>query len=386
MSKRPQPKSTVNLQQSMLNSKFQWKNSLFTLRYIGSGKFLFFKKEGGAMSASQLSLTKLLFNTAALTAIVYSVNFAYSAIDRQVNSAELLETESAVGGVGPLEPRAGKALNDEDRVENDEALKDALMKSEQTSSSDKQVNESSSFDPDDDGLQKITYKVQSGDTLSQIAQKFNINVASIAGSSSITMPDMLRVGQVLQIPSKIGFFYTVKKNDKLALILKKYNVTFEKFLNENSNANTDLLDEGSEIFLPEAKPKNLQSSWLIPVSTRYVTSNYGWRRWPRRAFHKGLDLKAPYISVRAAKSGVVTYAGWIGGYGKVIIIKHGNGYKTLYAHLSRIYTTAGKAVKRGRVIGVSGNTGYSFGPHLHFEITRYGRSINPRRILRGLRN
>ena len=386
MSKGSPKKSTVHLQQSMLNSRFQWKNSLFTVRYIGSGKFLFFKKEGGAMSASQLSLAKVLMNTFLLTAMVYSVNFAYSAIDRQVNSAEILQTESAVGGVGPLEPNKSKALNDDERVENDEALKDALMKSEVSESLDKSNSTSDSFDPDDDGLQKITYKVQPGDTLSEIAQKFNINVASIAGSSAITMPDMLRVGQVLQIPSKIGFFYTVKRNDKLALILKKYNVTFDKFLNENPRVNTDLLDEGSEIFLPGAKPKNLQSSWLIPVSTRYVTSNYGWRRWPRRAFHKGLDLKAPYISVRAAKSGVVTYAGWIGGYGKVIIIKHGNGYKTLYAHLSRIYTRAGRAVKRGRVIGVSGNTGYSFGPHLHFEITRYGRSINPRQLLRGLRN
>jgi murein DD-endopeptidase MepM/ murein hydrolase activator NlpD len=116
-----------------------------------------------------------------------------------------------------------------------------------------------------------------------------------------------------------------------------------------------------------------------------VTSGYGWRNWPRAAFHKGVDLKAFYVPVRAAKSGIVTYSGWLGGYGNAIIIQHDDTYKTLYAHLSRRHVAVGQRVRRGQVIGRTGDTGYSFGPHLHFEISKNGENVNPIKFLKGLR-
>jgi murein DD-endopeptidase MepM/ murein hydrolase activator NlpD len=75
----------------------------------------------------------------------------------------------------------------------------------------------------------------------------------------------------------------------------------------------------------------------------------------------------------------------MGAYGKTVVIQHHGGYKTLYAHNSRIYVRRGQKVKRGAVISKSGNTGYSFGPHVHFEISRYGRHLNPAKYFKGLR-
>ncbi len=287
---------------------------------------------------------------------------------------ELKEIDG-IGGFGDLniDEKSQKEIENGRfaQLEEDEKKKDALLG----------ITKSSS----DKVLKKHKYKVQPGDTLSKISQKFNISVESIAGSTNIQTPDTIRVGQTLHIPSKEGFYYTIKKNDRLASIAQKYKISLEAIYKENQHIDLDLIKVEDEVFLLGAKPKNLIRGWLVPVFGRTVTSNYGWRRWPRRAFHKGIDLKAFYSSVRAAKRGRVTYAGWLGGYGKAIVISHSNGYKTLYAHLSRIYVKKNTNVPQGRVIGKTGNTGYSFGPHLHFEVSHNGRNINPRRFLKGLK-
>ena len=232
---------------------------------------------------------------------------------------------------------------------------------------------------------KKLYKVQPGDTLSEIAKKFNISVESIAGSTKIKTLDFIREGQILHIPPKDGFYYTINKGDRIATIASKYKIAVEDIIRENPHINLDMIEEGEEVFLLGAKPKNLIRGWLVPVVSRIVNSKYGWRVWPRKAFHKGIDLKAYYSPVRAAKHGVVTFAGRLGRYGKTVIIKHKKGYKSLYAHLSRIYVNKGARVIQGKIIGRSGNTGYSFGPHLHFEISRRGKHINPAHILRKLK-
>lgn len=299
------------------------------------------------------------------------------------NPSEGSSDLAGVGGIGDLHDLEGAEeagvethSDHEDHAslhsEEDELEKDKLL-------ADEPAPEASS------GLMKRTYVVKGGDTLSAIAQKFNVSVESIAGSSNIQALDHLRIGQVLTIPSKEGFFYSVSKGERLANILKKYKVSYTKFALENKLLSYDLLETGQEIFLPDAKPDNLIRSWMIPVASRIITSSYGWRNYPRRAFHKGLDLKARYSSVRAAKGGVVTYAGRLGGYGKVVVISHPGGYKSLYAHLNKIYVRRGVRVQQGSVIAQSGNTGYSFGAHLHFEVTYKGRHINPATILTGLR-
>jgi murein DD-endopeptidase MepM/ murein hydrolase activator NlpD len=101
---------------------------------------------------------------------------------------------------------------------------------------------------------------------------------------------------------------------------------------------------------------------------------------PSHHFHTGIDVGAPYgTAITAADSGIVSYTnrGWGGGYGNFILITHGNGYATLYAHLSAIDVSPGQAVRRGQVIGAEGSTGYSTGPHLHFEIRLNGAYENP---------
>jgi murein DD-endopeptidase MepM/ murein hydrolase activator NlpD len=116
-----------------------------------------------------------------------------------------------------------------------------------------------------------------------------------------------------------------------------------------------------------------------------LTSGYGYRKHPifrSVRFHTGLDIGVRYgTAVAAADNGLVIFGGWWGGYGMVVIIDHGNGYSTVYAHLSRLYVKKGQQVKKGQVVAASGSTGYSTGPHVHFEIRKNGATTNPLRFL-----
>lgn len=117
------------------------------------------------------------------------------------------------------------------------------------------------------------------------------------------------------------------------------------------------------------------------VSGTRISSYYGYRIHPitgRRQFHDGLDIAAPQgNSVYAYTDGRVVEAGWNGGYGNCILIDHGDGLKTRYAHLSRIYVRVGQRVRTEERIGAIGSTGNSTGPHLHFEVIKNGRTTNP---------
>lgn len=117
-----------------------------------------------------------------------------------------------------------------------------------------------------------------------------------------------------------------------------------------------------------------------------ITSPFGWRRHPIfgvRKFHTGVDLAGPNHSpIKAADSGNVLYAGWYGGYGKVVIVSHGKGMATLYAHLSKVNVSPGTNISKGDVIGYEGTTGFSTGPHLHFEVRVDGKPNNPMNYVR----
>ncbi|MCS7234549.1 MAG: peptidoglycan DD-metalloendopeptidase family protein [Armatimonadota bacterium] len=114
-----------------------------------------------------------------------------------------------------------------------------------------------------------------------------------------------------------------------------------------------------------------------------LTSGFGLRRHPLFGIvraHHGVDIAAPWgTPVQAAAAGTVVYAGWFGGYGKLVVVDHGGGLATLYGHLSSIAVSAGQRVRRGDVVGRVGSTGYSTGPHLHFEIRVNGRPVDPLR-------
>jgi len=110
-----------------------------------------------------------------------------------------------------------------------------------------------------------------------------------------------------------------------------------------------------------------------------ITSDYGWRvMGRRREFHTGIDISTPYgTPVVASADGRVIYAGWIRGYGKTVIVYHGYGFATLYAHLSDIKVNYSDRVVKGQIIGNVGTTGRAFGPHLHYELLKYGIRQNP---------
>ena len=115
------------------------------------------------------------------------------------------------------------------------------------------------------------------------------------------------------------------------------------------------------------------SGFIWPVNG-VVTSGFGWR-WGR--MHEGIDIAAPTgTPIRAAAAGTVIYAGYMGGYGNLVIIDHGNGLSTAYAHQSAIYVGGG-SVSQGTVIGAVGSTGNSTGPHLHFEVRVNGSAVDP---------
>jgi murein DD-endopeptidase MepM/ murein hydrolase activator NlpD len=116
--------------------------------------------------------------------------------------------------------------------------------------------------------------------------------------------------------------------------------------------------------------------FMVPVSDYVITGRYGDKRATH--IHKGLDFAAPVGAlILASDGGIVTYSGYEKDYGNLIIIDHGNGYETFYAHLNDLGAALGETVPKGRAIGWVGSTGRSTGPHLHFEIRKNGISIDP---------
>ena len=236
--------------------------------------------------------------------------------------------------------------------------------------------------------EKIPYKVMSGDTLSGISSKFNQKIAIIKTNN----PDLtanIRVGQVINIASVNGIFYKVKNGDTLYKIAYKYKVNVENIRLYNE-LETDELSVGQEIFLKDpdieivTEMAPLGSGFKMPITYTGVSSPYGNRFHPvlkRYISHAGVDLRAKYIPVYASRGGTITFAGTQSGYGKLVKISHVNGYETRYAHLNKINVRRGQRVKQGDYIGQSGMTGRVTGPHLHFEIRRNGKTLNPMKVL-----
>lgn len=120
-------------------------------------------------------------------------------------------------------------------------------------------------------------------------------------------------------------------------------------------------------------------TFIKPMNHITVSSNFG-SRWGRQ--HQGVDFSSPVgTPVMASRSGKVTYAGWMSGYGYCVLIRHEDGYQTRYAHLNSIHVSVGQSVSQGDKIALSGNTGRSTGPHLHFEIIKNGAAVNPMNYL-----
>ncbi len=246
----------------------------------------------------------------------------------------------------------------------------------------------------------ITYTVKAGDTAIGIAQQFGIQEETLLGGNEFLSTDaaMLQPGAVLVILPVDGVLHTVKEGEALEDLAGQFGVPVEDIIAYAPNnlefpfrllADTQILIPGAvrEAFFWEppvavvtassgGSPESLQGiyvanlgtgSFIWPIGSRNI-SQYYWYG------HQGVDITASEGSaVYAADTGTVTYAAWSPYcYGNLIVINHGNGYETFYAHLSGFNVSPGQVVTKGNVIGASGNTGCSSGPHLHFEV-RYNR-------------
>ncbi|MBO7583481.1 MAG: M23 family metallopeptidase [Treponema sp.] len=238
-----------------------------------------------------------------------------------------------------------------------------------------------------------TYKVKSGDTISGIAKKFGLtNISTLISVNDIGNVRQLGAGQKLKIPSIDGIIYTVKAGDSLQKIASSNNIRLESILDVNE-LTTETLTVGQQLFLPGVglDQKTLQSRmgelFILPISASFRWSSpYGWRADPFtgvQSFHTGIDMACPEgTPILAAMSGKVADVGYNRTYGNYIIINHGNGYQTLYAHMSKTIATKGQYVTQGTKIGLVGSTGYSTGPHLHFMVYKNGNRIDPMTVLK----
>jgi len=244
--------------------------------------------------------------------------------------------------------------------------------------------------------ESIEYIVESGDILGSIAEKFELNISSILWANDLSFYSTIRPGQKLIIPPVDGLSYKVKKGDTLESIAKKYQSDINDIVEFNKLASVNDLIAGQDIMIPggvkptvvaPAPTRTIASVFTQPVTTpatetggkllwptscRTITQYYGWR-------HSGLDVGCPIGQpIYASEAGKVTTAGWNnGGYGYYVIINHGNGLETLYAHSSKLYVQKGDSVSRGDIIAAIGSTGRSTGPHIHYEVRVNGVRKNP---------
>jgi murein DD-endopeptidase MepM/ murein hydrolase activator NlpD len=185
-------------------------------------------------------------------------------------------------------------------------------------------------------------------------------------------------------PSVIQY-YTVQPDDNLDSIALLLGVSPTLLIRVNPSIDSDNLTAGLRLIVPGSQAQSLgdraiqSATYIWPLTRVEVSSPFG-QRWGR--LHSGIDLRAPRgTPVKASSHGRVIFSGRKSGYGKIIIIAHADDVETTYAHNSRNLVKVGQRVKKGRVIAKVGRTGNATGYHLHFEIRRRGKAINPKRYL-----
>lgn len=264
----------------------------------------------------------------------------------------------------------------------------------------------------------VVYTVKMGDTISTIAEEFAVSVSTILWENNLTAYSIIRPGNTLDILPVSGVSHIVKKGESVTLLADKYNVSEDEIIafnkldssgklildkkiiipggrkiNESVNGSDDAVktktysglavikgfitdsDKGKTLTKNIAKDFNavpLQGNKMNwPTVGNRITQYYSWK-------HHGLDIANKVgTPLYAADAGVVEVAGWGTGYGNQIVIDHGGGKKTRYAHASKFYVSKGEKVAKGQIIAAMGSTGWSTGSHLHFEVIINGVKYNP---------
>jgi murein DD-endopeptidase MepM/ murein hydrolase activator NlpD len=244
----------------------------------------------------------------------------------------------------------------------------------------------------------IEYIVQTGDSISTIAEMFGISASTILWENDLSAYSIIRPGDKLSILPESGLSHKVASGETVSSIAKKYSIDESQILLKNKFATDIVLQVGQKIFIPGGKKVSYPSytpkvysgfsaikqlitspnaapvsgnkmNW--PADATRITQYYSWR-------HTGLDIADKVgTAIYSADAGEVESAGWGKGYGNQIVIDHGGGKKTRYAHLSKFSVGVGDKVGKGEVIAAMGSTGWSTGSHLHFEVIINGTKYNP---------
>lgn len=256
----------------------------------------------------------------------------------------------------------------------------------------------------------VEYTIEKGDSIFGIAQRYKLKPETILWANYDTLnddPHMISIGLNLKIPATDGVYYQWKEGDAVDEVAARFKTAPEKILSWPGN-HLDLtnpeIEPGAFVMLPDGWREFKQ--WVVPTiwrpkagTNRSIAGGCeipeggalgsGSFVWPAGNHslsgndywdgHLALDIAAGTgAPVYASDSGVVVYAASIGGgYGNMVMIDHGNGYHTLYAHLSQIVARCGQSVFQGNIVGYAGSSGNSTGPHLHFEVRYLGGFINP---------
>lgn len=234
----------------------------------------------------------------------------------------------------------------------------------------------------------VLYKVRKGDTLSKIASKYDVGINELIKENNIKDPNYICIGQKLVIPTK-NKVYNVKAGDTLAKIAGYFKVSLSNLIEINGLDDPDKIYKEQDIIIPVDMDRNRYTlasrnrnpaTYIWPVQG-IISSYYGWRIHPirkKKQFHTGIDIAVPQgTPIYAAKTGEVIYSGWADGYGYLVIINHNDNSQTYYAHNLDLLVKKGDTVRQGKIISLSGTTGVSTGPHLHFEIRKNGRHLDP---------
>ena len=240
----------------------------------------------------------------------------------------------------------------------------------------------------------LYYRVKPGDTITGIAERLGLNPDTI---SSANRPEgrgvhNVSVGELLRIPSQDGVPVTLTGD--FDALCSRWKIAPDDVLAANSVTRADLR-QGMQLFFPGAQHTGYEFSLSLGVAVKlplrgaWESSGFGYRADPftgLRSKHQGVDLAAPYGSpIASATDGLVVNAGWDDILGNYVEVRGQMGYTYFYGHMSRILVKPGIVVAQGTILGQVGDTGYATGPHLHFEVRRYGIPQNPALFVPGIR-
>jgi len=244
----------------------------------------------------------------------------------------------------------------------------------------------------------FAYEVESGDTLSSIAQKFGIKKDTLIMENDL-WSERVRTGMTLKILPVDGISHLVKDKETVEKIAKKYSVDKELVMKQNQLEDGSTLVAGTALIIPGAKKERPVSSYVASsapgsaIGYSYDGPVTGRLIWPTlkaskltqgfKRGHYAIDIgnrsKGPIFAAAAGKV-IVAKTGWNGGYGNYVIIDHGNGMQTLYGHNEKLYVTEGQYVEQGQTVAWMGNSGRVYGAtgiHVHFEVRINGVKYNP---------